>query len=107
MVPSAGARFNRNITVALLRWACRHVTVSLRKGNTLVTNRRRARDLVSGRTRSVKLRFGFTVSDGPPPSSHRDADGVVAGGAGGVRRGPSGRLGVAPAGFGGRLAGGA
>ena len=66
MVPSAGARFNRNTTVALLRWACRHVTVSLRKGNTLVTNRRRARDLTSGRTRSLKLKVqGLRLVTGP------------------------------------------
>src|SRR5829696_5193125 len=36
-VPSAGARFNLNLTLSLLRYACRNVTVSYRNGNTLVT----------------------------------------------------------------------
>src|SRR5215217_768646 len=36
-VPSAGARFNLNITFMLLRCPCHRVTVSLRSGNTLVT----------------------------------------------------------------------
>src|SRR5215218_9240158 len=37
-VPSAGARFNLNLTLSLLRYACRDVTVSKRCGNTLVTD---------------------------------------------------------------------
>src|SRR5215213_10984998 len=36
-VPSAGARFNLNLTLSLLRYDCRRVTLSLRNGNTLVT----------------------------------------------------------------------
>src|SRR3712207_2511960 len=36
-VPSAGARFNLNITLTLLQCPCIHVTALLRNGNTLVT----------------------------------------------------------------------
>src|SRR5215203_11468 len=63
MVPSAGARFNLNTTVMLLQQACRDVTVSLRKGNTLVTKRFMARNSVSERTPGVKLKFWVTVRD--------------------------------------------
>ena len=70
MVPSAGARFNLNTTVGLLRWAYRGVTVSLRMGNTLVTERRFLPDLVSGHARTLKLKLQVTVS---APASYRKA----------------------------------
>src|SRR5918995_5243606 len=80
MVPSAGARFNLNITVMLLQRVYRGVTVSLRKGNTLVTERRfLARSRIRVRT---NLEAGAPGYGKPPgrllPSSHRNADGVVA-----------------------------
>jgi hypothetical protein len=83
MVPSAGARFNLNTTVGLLRWAYRGVTVSLRKGNTLVTERRfLARSRIRARTKLEAEAPGYGKRPGRLlPSSHRDADGVVAGSA--------------------------
>jgi len=63
MVPSAGARFNLNTTVTLLRRACRDVTVSLRKGNTLVTKRFMARNPAQERPPSVKLNLLVTVRE--------------------------------------------
>src|SRR5215203_4356198 len=96
MVPSAGARFNLNTTVMLLRRTYRGVTVSLRKGNTLVTKCRfLARPRVRARTKLEAEAPGYGTGPGLLPSSHCDADGVVTAGARRVRRGLLRGLGLA------------
>src|SRR5918998_3491115 len=64
-VPSAGARFNLNITFTVLHCLCYVVTVSLRGGNTLVTKRRFARELPSEQRKSLKLKLRVRALETP------------------------------------------